>query len=352
MRVVLGALVLIGILSSGYNRYQDDTNKITDKAKQSIDKGMKWLLKAQNKDGSWGIDIKTPGDITCTALGAMALMAAGNTEKSGPDPEAHDAIQRAYDWLLAKARKNPKKLSTEQHTMIQGKLGTNIHIFMGAVFLTQAYGMRFRAEDSKELKEIIQKLVDQISATQDSDGSWQKQSFGGLKATSQAWLGLRSADRAGVSIKHATVDKTIKFIKSQFSTNGMFDKSGFGGYTQLYNTTSSIRVLCGMGQADSKEVNAAWKAVLKMCKGGQSIQFLAYEGEDYMAASLMTQSMLIKGGEAWDQWYEFVREALIKKQNSDGSWTGTACISGRTFATTNALIALLTPLRHLPIAEI
>ena len=34
-----------------------------------------------------------------------------------------------------------------------------------------------------------------------------------------------------------------------------------------------------------------------------------------------------------------------------GSWTGTACISGRTFATSCALWALRTPNRLLPITE-
>ncbi len=347
-RIALVAIAVITLAAS--SNMQDDRDKITDKARATIDKGIKWLLKAQNKDGSWGIDSKTPGDVTCTALGAMALMAAGNTEKSGPDNEAHEAIQKAYNWILTMARKNPKKITNEQSTLIQGKLGTNVHAFIGTVFLTQAYGMRIAKDDAKELREILQKLVDFIASAQDSDGSWHRQTFGALKATSQAWLALRSSDRAGIVIKKAAVEKTVRFLKSQFnSSTGLFDIQGHGGFPSIYNTSSSVRVLCGMGEANSKEVEQAVPAFIKACK---NINLLAYEGEDFMAAALMSHAMLIKGGKAWDEWYKYIRDLLISKQNGDGSWTGTACISGRTFATTNALIALLSPLRHLPIAEI
>src|SRR5690349_2439661 len=80
--IALAALLSIGAAHSPVAPGDDE---MTDRQKRSIEKATNWILQAQNRDGSWGLDRSSAGDVTCTALAGLALMTAGNTERSGPD---------------------------------------------------------------------------------------------------------------------------------------------------------------------------------------------------------------------------------------------------------------------------
>src|SRR5262245_59467678 len=117
-------------------------DEMTEAQKRSIDKATAWLLQAQNPDGSWGLERRSAGDISCTALAGLALMAAGNTERDGPDSRSVEALRNAAGYLMEKARRARGDIVSGHVTLIQNKLGTKIHNFFAVVFLTQIYGMR------------------------------------------------------------------------------------------------------------------------------------------------------------------------------------------------------------------
>jgi len=335
----------------------------SDGQRKSIEKGVQWLLKAQNKDGSWGLDSKdSQSDPTCTALAGLVLLSDGNTERDGLSNEKVKAIRGAVEFILTRARKAKDDISMSQTSLIQGKLGHTVHNHFAVVFLTQVYGMRTGDLDLSDevnavLKPTIQKLTDYIARTQDPDGSWHKNTFGSLKATCMAWVALRSAGGTGVPINGAKLDKTLQFIKKSYSNSTkLFHLEGRGGgygdYQTMYATSSAIRVLQGSGLGNENMTLNAIDEFIKQCKDGQWKQmFLTVEGEDYLAAMMMTHALVSENGERWKKWYPFIRDSLVKRQNADGSWTTTACISGRTFASACALLSLTTPNRLLPIQE-
>ena len=76
---------------------QDGAPELTDKASEAIDKGLKYLLKKQLKDGSWG-------SMAVTSLSLMAFMSKAEFPGSGPNG---DALNRAKDWLLKEAKEAP-----------------------------------------------------------------------------------------------------------------------------------------------------------------------------------------------------------------------------------------------------
>ena len=82
------ALLTFSTLLHASTNEQVPFQEFTDKQIASIEKATKWLLKAQNNDGSWGLDQKTTGDITCTALSVMALMSSGSSEREGADEQS------------------------------------------------------------------------------------------------------------------------------------------------------------------------------------------------------------------------------------------------------------------------
>lgn len=332
--------------------------EITPEVERSSERARTFLLKSQNRDGSWGLDPGTQGDVTCTAMACMALMAGGNTQKSGLDPAAVASIRKGLDYVLPRARKNPQNIVSEATTLIQGKLGKDVHTFFAATFLSQAFGMeelKVTPEERTAIGEIVTAMCKQIARTQDKDGSWQKDHFGGLKGTCMAWLALRSAHSAGIAVEDASVRKVVEFIEKQYNKKShMFSTSGGHDYQSLYASSSCLRVLHGMGQQSTTvDLPEAYKALYGfVSKGGLSSQFLSVEGEDYLASAMITQAMMKDGGPLWVEWFGFIRQKMIRQQNKDGSWTGTACISGRIFATSCSLLTLQAPYRQLPMQDL
>jgi len=348
------ALVLAGPVALGLE-------EMTDAQKASIDKAVKWLLKAQNKDGSWGLDEKTEGDITCTALSVLALMSMGDTDREGENDEVLGAVKRGVNWVLDKAKKAKGDICNSETTLIQGKLGRRVHNFFAVIMLTQLHGMRSIASDhesDEELRNTIGKLTDIIAGSQEPDGSWHKETWGSLKSTCMAFLALRSAASVGVPIKHAAVDKTIAFIKKQYNPSSrLFELSqggGMGSYQTLYATSSCVRVMYGIGKGDDPQTASATDEFTKQCSKGQwSSMFLTVEGEDYLAALMMTHALVNEKGERWNKWFPYIRDALLKRQDkATGTWTTTACIRGKTFPTVCAIMTLTTPNRLLPMQEL
>jgi hypothetical protein len=332
-------------------------DEMTEMQKRSIEKATTWLLQAQNPDGSWGLERRSQGDITCTALAGLALMAAGNTERDGPDSKAVEALRGAATYLMEKARRARGDIVAGQVTLIQNKLGAKVHNFFAVVFLTQIYGMRpgwLEESHLVEMRDVLGNLTTIIATSQEPDGSWHTNTFGSLKATCMAWLALRAASSAGIEIKKAAVDKTVQFIKKQYNPGSkLFDRGGQqGGYQSIYATASSVRVLYGMGYSKSPEATGGADAFMKYVRNGQmGGQFLTVEGEDYLSAAMMTQALIREPGERWTTWFKYIREQLIQRQNGDGSWTSTACINGRTFPTSCSLLALQAPYRMLPLQD-
>lgn len=338
-------------------------DEITDRSERAVERAITWMLRQQNKDGSWGLDARGVSGtcLTTTSLVAVALMSAGNHERGGPNRDCVEAVHRALEYVLEKARRKPADIAHGNNTLVQGKLGKRVDTFFSVVFLTQAYGMRgpwVPPENLEEMREILEQMADSIAKSQESDGSWHKEHFGALKATAMAWLALRSASSAGVDIRTATVDRVVNFMKKAHNpSTGQFDRTygnqGYGGYQSIYSTASALRVLYGMGEGNSAEAKKGSDAFLKMVgKGGaMGSQFLTVEGEDYLCAALMTQSLMMEEGALWKKWFPFVRDELVKRQANDGTWTTTACISGKTFPTACAVMTLTTPYRLLPLYE-
>ena len=64
-------------------------------------------------------------------------------------------------------------------------------------------------------------------------------------------------------------------------------------------------------------------------------------GEEFLSYLNLGESLRERGGKEWDAWKEKMQTTLCTAQNSDGSWAGNHCITGRTFCTGTALLTLL-----------
>jgi hypothetical protein len=324
---------------------------------KSADRGAEWLVKAQNKDGSWGMDQKTQPNVAATAIAGLALLSGGNTDREGPNPQNVKALKACVDYLLTRGKKTKlgHDIAEGEQSEVQTYVGVYAPTFYSVIFLSQIYGNRaldLPSDAYGEIKEVLTKLAETISKAQETDGSWHKNTYSSLQSTCLAWMALRSANSCGIPIRHATIEKTLKFIRSQYNNGSkLFD--GGNSQNMIYATCSGVRIMHGMGLWNEKEDREAVKAFLNLVvKGQYSQQFLTITGEDYPAALMMTHALIKQGGENWETWFGYVRTKLLKFQNKDGSWTATSCLQGRTFSTACSVLCLQTPYRLLPLEDL
>ena len=83
--------------------------ELTEEAEKAIERGLKFLISSQNKDGSWSSKDLEKGEaagyaIGGTSLGLMAFMVEGHFPGFG---KYGKALERAKDYLLKRAEDSP-----------------------------------------------------------------------------------------------------------------------------------------------------------------------------------------------------------------------------------------------------
>lgn len=100
-----------------------------------------------------------------------------------------------------------------------------------------------------------------------------------------------------------------------------------------------------------RDLKAAQEAVVARLDDKDFIAgFGSNGGEEFLSYMNIGESLVVKGGDEWKAWDKSITENLNRVQNSDGSWTGHHCITGRTFCTSSALLVLMVDRTPVPIA--
>src|SRR5882762_5567122 len=112
---ILSALATVVLAFYAFS--SNTTVSKNDPVSIAVEKGAKWLVSTQGKDGGWGQDggetsyarqgehLKSSGnDVANTAVAAGALLDAGSTPVKG---EYHIALGRAVDFILRNGDSSP-----------------------------------------------------------------------------------------------------------------------------------------------------------------------------------------------------------------------------------------------------
>ena len=145
----------------------------------AVEKGMKWLVSVQGKDGGWGQDggetsyvrqgerLESNGnDVANTAVAAEALLHAGNTPTSGA---YHESLQRAVRFILEHVERSPAEglaVTDLNGTQIQRKLGPYIDTFLTSKLLAELDGNMGNAQDNARVRQNLQKCVAKVEKNQ------------------------------------------------------------------------------------------------------------------------------------------------------------------------------------------
>ena len=334
----------------------------------AVDKGARWLASVQGADGGWGQDggvassarpgerLESSGnDVANTAVAALALLQAGR--------QYAPQVERALAFILQRIEASPADglaITDRQGTQIQRKLGPYIDTFLASMLMSQIDGRASTPALNARVRKALQKTVAKIEKHQQADGSWNiAGGWAPVLGTSMASRSLFEAKNRGVAVDAAVLKRAETYTVSALSappppvarvtaegragggsavalSAAPAEAAGVALYQsaqaleQLSRTTADrVQNAKQIGAIQGQLANAAFV-------GG----FGSMGGEEFFSYLNISDSMKRVGGDGWSKWHTNITQKILGLQNSDGTWAGHHCITGRVAMTSAAILNL------------
>lgn len=359
----------------------------SEKVEASVNKGLSWLKKAQNKDGGWGAGSHyrqnemdphaVSSDPATTSLVAMALLRTENTLEKGLYAEN---LNRALQFLLNAVETCPDNrlyITQLTNTQPQTKLGRNIDVILTAQFFTNL--LRYEIKDvqmKKRIEQALDKCIVRIQNSQDADGSWKDGGWAPVLQSALANSALETAKDIGRKVNDVVLNRSRQYQNSNFDVGTQSAVTGKAAGVMLYslsgttrasaqearkareiveqakaegkiantNITSENLVKAGISAPKAKELVTAYyinEVSKKQALRSDVLEgFGSNGGEEFISYLMTGESIIMQGGDEWKKWYGMMENRLVKIQNNDGSWNGHHCITSPVFCTATCVLIL------------
>jgi hypothetical protein len=334
----------------------------------AIDKGARWLASVQGADGGWGQDggeassarpgerLESSGnDVANTAVAALALLQAGR--------QYEPQVERALAFVLQRIEASPADglaITDRQGTQIQRKLGPYIDTFLSSMLLSQIDGRASTAALNARARKALQKTVAKIEKHQQSDGSWNiAGGWAPVLGTSMASRSLFEAQNRGVAVEAAVLQRaenyTVRALSAPSPPVAGVAGDGFAAGTPIVAPTAAPAEAAGVPLYQSaqalEQLSRTAADRVQNAKQISAIQgqlanaafvggFGSMGGEEFFSYLNISDSMKRVGGDAWSKWHADITQKILGLQNSDGTWAGHHCITGRVAMTSAAILNL------------
>lgn len=368
--------------AKGFIKYKTPEN-----IKSSLDKSLKWAIKAQQENGGWGAglgsmqQVRDPHavqtDPATTSMVGMALLRTGSTLKEG---EHAKALLNATKYLLKEIKETEKEvfITTKRGTQIQGKLGENIDAVITAQFLSN---LLTKTDDAHrlvvEIKAALDICVQKIQNTQDEKGRTAGGSWAGVLQSSMANAALEAAEVNGAKVDQDKLTKAKEYQEENYDPSTGTTNAADGAGIMLYSMSSSVRasaknarkvreeieeakesnkiaadapvttqtlVDLGYSQDDATKMNTSYQVYESAKTEAQTDRvmngFGNNGGEEFISFLQTGESMVVGGDDTWKTWYDNVSAKMLAIQNADGSWNGHHCITSPSFCTATCILIL------------
>jgi len=353
----------------------------------SINKGLEWIMNAQQDDGGWGAgshnfqDVMDPhkvkADPATTALVSLAVLRTGSSLSGG---KYSGPLQKGTQFLLNAVEQWPAsqpRLTTLSGTQPQIKLGENIDAILTVQFFTTLLKTDSTHEWTRRIRTCLDKCVNRIQKEQANDGSWKGGGWAPVLQSALADNALESAKDLGTVVDTAVLNRSKNYQKSNFDTATKSAATGYAAGVVLYSVSSTARSSAkqaskakqvflkgkkegkvkpdaslnevelqnaGMSPAEAKEYFTAYainegtysQATSQNVMSG----FGSNGGEEFLSYLMTGESVILQGGDGWKQWFDMMLKKLISIQNANGSWQGHHCITSPVFCTATCLLIL------------
>lgn len=283
-------------------------NGANERSEEAVLRGLRWLVRNQNFDGSWSTSFKG----AMTGFGLLCFLGHGETAVS---PEFGPTVQRAIGWLTSNGEKFDARLSMRD---VFDQQGVYQHA-IGAYALSEYYSL---TKDERVL-ELLKKAVGYIVDGQSPDGGWvygyAKDGDGDTSVSGWQIQALRAAHLTGLNIAgvDAALDHAMLDLKRVQGRKGGF---GYRGPQEKYSLTG-VGVLCTYlwKQEIDKSVSDGIEFMMKETDKDFPVEYMS-DRADLYAWYYNTQASFMAGGGAWDKWNSLIQPTIIRNQSLDGSW--------------------------------
>lgn len=315
---------------------------ITPEAANAIDRGLAYLGRSQDRQGSWS-NRSGYGSypVAMTSLAGLALLMDGNTTTQG---RYAPQVDRAARFLLRSATSSGLIARSGHEARPMYGHGFSM------LFLSQLYGMTEDPQRGQVIKQILSRGIELTAKAQSPAGGWiytpdSRNDEGSVTITQvQA---LRSCRNVGLAVPKSVIDQSMAYLtKSQNSDGGIrYSLRQTGGTSRAPITAAAVCCWFNAGAYNSPLA----KKALQYCKDNLIAGGRSRSGHDFYAHLYYSQALYISSDPFWDQYFSKRRDYLLRQQQSDGSWWGDGV--GDVYGTALALIVLQLPYNQLPIMQ-
>lgn len=315
----------------------------------SVNRALEWLKNNQAEDGSWGPNNRD----AMTGLAILTYLANGETTSS----EKYGAtVEKGIKYLVTQQEKNGEGRFSKWTPGGEGGQQNSYSHGISTYAICEAYGLT----RIPSLKPVMEAAVDVIIKGQQPGGSW---NYGFRKdarrdASVAGWQlqALKAAQIAGASnpgLKEAIAKGVEELKRFQHGETGMF------AYSEMNRgklSITGVAVLCmqlagyGRDPAVRNGLRALNDATIDWKKPMDWPMYSWY---------YITQAKFQAGGNDWSTWNATFAPEIIRNQRDDGSWIsagenlppedhGREVSYGPVYSTTLAALTLQVYYRFLP----
>jgi len=315
--------------------------EITPELDRAVQKGLAALAGLQLEDGSFAAS-RYGKNSAIASLACLAFMADGHLPgrgKYGPN------VERGLEFILSSVTETGLVAADASHGPMYG------HGF-ATLFLGEVYGMTQGGADTQQSQRVHDALVRAVRLiiqTQNDEGGWRYNPVpedADISVTICQIMGLRSARNAGIEVPRETIDRAVEYVRKCQNTDGGFKYQLGRGGSAWPRSAAGVASLFYAGIYEDEAIDRGIAYLIDKALPGSSE---ATEAHYFYGHYYSAQAMYLAGGESWAKWWPAIRNELIERQLSDGSWSDQQ--AGAAYGTAMALIVLQMPKRYLPIFQ-
>ena len=333
----------------------------TSLTEAAVARGLRWLAKVQNDDGSWSLSkyershLKdNRGDVAGTSLALLPFLGAGQTHETGI---YRQTVARGLAWLIENQKSNG-----DLRINFAGNAGMYAH-GQAAIVLCEALAMT----GDQKLRQPAQRAIDFIEHGQHSAGGWRYRPGQPGDTSVLGWqlMALQSAraGNLGLEVDDDTfkmadyfLDQTVYRGRRRGSLQNMPVGSLYTYQPRSGRPTPAMTaeaILCRMYLGWSKDDPRMIEAIRWILENHMPTM----RDKNVYYWYYATQVMHHYGGKVFDVWNRRMREILVAGQETRGSRVGSwnprgyewGEQGGRIYVTSLSICTLEVYYRHLPI---